>query len=116
MKKVTKIIQILLVLSISIPLTNCIEVVRHIQKMNKQFDSRYGRGSFNDAIQGSNNVDKTSSLAPYYSRINKLYEENKITYSERNRRKSVLSRAYDNWKRGIISHNDYFEKCKTLSR
>ena len=116
MGKTIRIFEILLVLIIIGISTNCTGLINHIQKMNDQFDSRYGRGSFSDTNQGSNNLDKTSALAPYYSRINKLYEDGKITYTERNRRKSELNRAYDNWKNGYISQSLYFEKCNSLSK
>ena len=62
---------------------------------------RYGSGSYSDALTGY------SQLAPQYSKINKLYDEGKITSSERDSRKRRLNNAYKDYKNKEISYSSY---------
>jgi len=115
--KINSIVTILLIiLFFSISFSSCAEFIQHLNKQRSEINSRYGSGTVSDAIKGSNDIDKVGSLVPYYTKINKMYDDGIITYDERDRRKNELSKAYDDWKKGYTDHSVYFEKCNRLSK
>ena len=97
MKKALKPTLILLtILFLSLVYFSGCSVMEAVQKnFKKNVSNRYGSGTTSDLMQNVNNPDKLGTLAPYYTKINKMFDDGWIMESERDRRKNELSAAYD---------------------
>lgn len=100
-----------LLLAVALTTMSC----AHLRESFRDIESRYGSGTVSDAVSGSRDMDKAGTLAPWYTRIRTMHDDRKITAAERDQRKAELSRAYDDWKGGRITHNAFLAKCRTLS-
>lgn len=87
-------------------------VVETLEEAPREFDERYGDGAMRTLTRGT---DAMTSIEPNRQRIIVLYEQDKITRSDRDRRLNTLVSAYDDYKAGRMSQAKFERVAESLT-
>ncbi len=83
-----------------------------VRDTSTEFNNEYGRGASSSLSRGSDGI---VTIDPYRIRINNLFEENKISGTERDRRLNSLFSAYDTYKAGSMSQSAFKNHAEALA-
>jgi hypothetical protein len=87
-------------------------IYESVKDSKTDFNNDYGTGASRSLSRGTDGI---TTADPYRIRINNLFEENKISKTERNRRLNSLFSAYDTYKAGRMSKSAFKNHAEALA-
>lgn len=88
-------------------------VTESVADTTKEVEEEYGKGALGTMVRGTGGV---ADLEPHRQRINNLFEDGRISRSERDARLASLFAGYDAYRAGEITRSEFDRRIRLLRR